>query len=577
MTRTVAFLATVNRQTRTVRRSQPSLVPWRNADLATIRFEEPGAGAAAGDTFTRSWVQLLPEGRFDHPKFGKIDLSRRVLDEIKANFDKGVRRAEIALDYDHRAADGDSRAAGWIEALEYRAANGETPAGLWGKVRWTPIGLKDVQDQIYRYLSAEYRPQYTDNVTGRKYRNVLVGLALTNRPFMNHMEAIRLAELAARGRTRMLFERPGHYTRKDREKIPDEDFAGPNRTFPIVTQQDVHDAARLIGHAANPAAVTARIKAIAKRKGFSLPKEWQDESDGKRGTNVAASERAARTRTVGRHGVRGKRKQEREEEREDEDLELDEGEEPEDSDDGEDPEDGELAFDDGMDDDEEYAEGDDEEEDEPADDEDQEDEEEPPAKPKAKAKRKPARKMSEAEAKEELIRLREEHEAMARQLAEHKITKKLDEWRKSTTRAFAERAAGDTPEARRLVRAMGDLSVGVSKRFADKYRKLMLGTGGIRLSESTREKLDEVIELALTSAVVDLSRRSPGSYDQEKRKTSRERARGGEVGPVSEEADRIALDEEKISIERLALREPEKAEKIMLRAADELRRRGELE
>lgn len=60
-----------------------------------------------------------------------------------------------------------------------------------------------------------------------------------------------------------------------RDKLPDSDFAGPHRSFPIVTQQDVEDAARLIGHAANPAAVKRKIIAIATRKGFTLPDSWQ--------------------------------------------------------------------------------------------------------------------------------------------------------------------------------------------------------------------------------------------------------------------------------------------------------------
>lgn len=51
-------------------------------------------------------------------------------------------------------------------------------------------------------------------------------------------------------------------------------FAGPHNSFPIKTQQDVYDAARLVGHAADKAAVKARIIRIARSKGFSLPKSW---------------------------------------------------------------------------------------------------------------------------------------------------------------------------------------------------------------------------------------------------------------------------------------------------------------
>lgn len=44
------------------------------------------------------------------------------------------------------------------------------------------------------------------------------------------------------------------------------DFAGPDGTFPIKNRDDVSDAASLAHHAADPAAVKAKIRAIAKRK-----------------------------------------------------------------------------------------------------------------------------------------------------------------------------------------------------------------------------------------------------------------------------------------------------------------------
>lgn len=65
-------------------------------------------------------------------------------------------------------------------------------------------------------------------------------------------------------------------TPKEREKMDPGDFAGPHRSFPIKDQSDVHDAARLVGKAANPAAVKARIIAIAKKKGFDLPESWKN-------------------------------------------------------------------------------------------------------------------------------------------------------------------------------------------------------------------------------------------------------------------------------------------------------------
>jgi hypothetical protein len=72
------------------------------------------------------------------------------------------------------------------------------------------------------------------------------------------------------------FQDPGHYTPKDREKI--KHFAGPNETYPVVVPGDITDAARLVGHAADPAAVKASIIRIAHELGpefvAKLPNSW---------------------------------------------------------------------------------------------------------------------------------------------------------------------------------------------------------------------------------------------------------------------------------------------------------------
>jgi hypothetical protein len=76
----------------------------------------------------------------------------------------------------------------------------------------------------------------------------------------------------------------------DRDKLPSEDFAGPNRTYPIHTPKDVHDAGTLIGHAADQDAVKAKIKAIAQRKGpdfvAQIPDSWKTE-----GADVAKADK----------------------------------------------------------------------------------------------------------------------------------------------------------------------------------------------------------------------------------------------------------------------------------------------
>lgn len=53
---------------------------------------------------------------------------------------------------------------------------------------------------------------------------------------------------------------------RDVSDLDAKDFAGPDGTFPIKTRDDVSSAASLAHHAADPAAVKAKIRRIAKRK-----------------------------------------------------------------------------------------------------------------------------------------------------------------------------------------------------------------------------------------------------------------------------------------------------------------------
>jgi phage I-like protein len=70
-----------------------------------------------------------------------------------------------------------------------------------------------------------------------------------------------------------------------RKTMPEEDFAGKGRSYPIETPEDVHNAAQSIGRAGDDNYPTEELKAniirIAKRKGAEfvaqLPEEWKSE------------------------------------------------------------------------------------------------------------------------------------------------------------------------------------------------------------------------------------------------------------------------------------------------------------
>ena len=94
----------------------------------------------------------------------------------------------------------------------------------------------------------------------------------------NDMAELVMKKMAARYAEKRNFD-PGVGGGVDRDKLPESDFAGPHRSFPIVNQSDVSDALHLVGHADNPDAVRARIRSIADRKGFSMPDSASGGSD----------------------------------------------------------------------------------------------------------------------------------------------------------------------------------------------------------------------------------------------------------------------------------------------------------
>lgn len=68
-------------------------------------------------------------------------------------------------------------------------------------------------------------------------------------------------------------------TKAERDAIDEDDFAGPHHSFPINSQEHLDAAAKLIGHADDPAAVKRKAISIAKRKGLKLPESWQEDED----------------------------------------------------------------------------------------------------------------------------------------------------------------------------------------------------------------------------------------------------------------------------------------------------------
>ncbi len=134
-----------------------------------------------------SRVQYLRVGKFNHPKYGKFEITPMILAELKQSFDKRVRGIDTSFDYFH---DSDKEASGWAKAFELS----DDGQALYAEVDWTPTAEKKLSEKELKYFSPDFGFKWTNPETGEVHKNVIFGGGLTNRPFVKGMEAIVASE-----------------------------------------------------------------------------------------------------------------------------------------------------------------------------------------------------------------------------------------------------------------------------------------------------------------------------------------------------------------------------------------------
>lgn len=142
-------------------------------------------GIALSDTEDSSWVHALPIGSYTHPIYGTIDITadraKRFADNVK-NKVRGT--VEPSINYVHN---NENVAAGWVKKAEDRSD------GLWVFVEWVKDAAIAIRDKKWRYFSSEFQHEWEDT-QGVKHKDVFLGGALTNRPFMKNLVPINLSE-----------------------------------------------------------------------------------------------------------------------------------------------------------------------------------------------------------------------------------------------------------------------------------------------------------------------------------------------------------------------------------------------
>ncbi len=136
-----------------------------------------------------SEIEVLASGSWDHPQYGHFDITEQDIDAFIQSFNNKVRKVDIAVDQEHMPEKG---AAGWYKALNKVFEDGKTK--LKASVEWTKLGVQLIKDGIFKYFSPEFDFQYEDLETHEQFGNVLLGGALTNRPYFKSLAPVALSE-----------------------------------------------------------------------------------------------------------------------------------------------------------------------------------------------------------------------------------------------------------------------------------------------------------------------------------------------------------------------------------------------
>jgi phage I-like protein len=131
-------------------------------------------------------IHVVPTGKWQHPNYGEMEITSATVSEFVQNFKDMVRRdLPITAGHDNGMNGGELEAIGWFKELIDRGVN-----GLYAVVEWTEEGKRLLSNRAFKYFSPEFYEKYEDPETGDTREHVLVGGALTNRPYFKELDPV---------------------------------------------------------------------------------------------------------------------------------------------------------------------------------------------------------------------------------------------------------------------------------------------------------------------------------------------------------------------------------------------------
>ena len=126
-------------------------------------------------------LPIAMEGNWLHPNYGELSFSKDDLVSIKNNIDQNVLGWEPPVFYGHPTESG-AGCEGYLINTRLEELDGKPI--LFGYWKVNKNAYTQVKEKRYRYSSSEFIENFNDLKDGKDLGTVLIGMALTNRPFM---------------------------------------------------------------------------------------------------------------------------------------------------------------------------------------------------------------------------------------------------------------------------------------------------------------------------------------------------------------------------------------------------------
>lgn len=152
-------------------------------------------------SFDQEWIAFLPKpGRYAHPLFDELDFREDRYSHILDNFNENVYKQDLPVNVEHDSIA--AGAVGWIKPGGMRIAE---DGSIEVKPEWTETGKALLDEDRFRYASAEVALRWQDPLSREWHTDVPVGMAICVRP---HFKTDVLRPLAASERVALTLINP---------------------------------------------------------------------------------------------------------------------------------------------------------------------------------------------------------------------------------------------------------------------------------------------------------------------------------------------------------------------------------